>query len=55
MTIPDCHALMLPLARRANDGKVHQMRVLIEALADELRLTLAEREEMIPSGPPTAN
>lgn len=49
MTIPDYQTLMLPVLRLAAAG---EMRVadVSERLADELGLTQAERDELLPSG-----
>ena len=50
MSIPDYQALMLPLLRLASDGAEHAMRDVVEALAEELKLTEEERRELLPSG-----
>ena len=41
---------MLPLLKLAGDRKEHSLREVIEALADELKLTDEERKELLPSG-----
>ena len=50
MAIPDYQSLMLPVLKLANDGGEHRMSDVVDALADELNLTEAEREELLPSG-----
>src|SRR5215469_3678432 len=50
MAIPDYQSVMLPLLSIGSDGKEHQMREVIKALADEFQLTDAERAELLPSG-----
>lgn len=50
MAIPDYQSCMLPLLQFYSDGKEHTFREAIEALADEFKLTDAERREMLPSG-----
>jgi restriction system protein len=50
MAIPDYQSIMLPLLRFAADGKEHSLRETIEALADHLELTDAERRVLLPSG-----
>jgi restriction system protein len=49
MTIPDYQALMLPVLRLAAAG-VTRVPDAAAAIADQLGLTEAEREEMLPSG-----
>lgn len=49
MAIPDYQALMLPVLRLAATG-VTRVPDAAEAIADQLGLTEAEREEMLPSG-----
>ncbi|RWQ14147.1 restriction endonuclease [Mesorhizobium sp.] len=49
MTIPDYQSLMLPVLRLAAEGEKRVVNV-VDRIADELGLTLAEREEMLPSG-----
>jgi restriction system protein len=41
---------MLPVLRYASDRREHSKRQYITALAEEFRLTEAERQEMLPSG-----
>jgi restriction system protein len=50
MGIPDYQSLMLPLLRFYADSREHSHREASEALAAELRLTDAERKELLPSG-----
>ncbi|WP_017977980.1 restriction endonuclease [Sphingomonas melonis] len=49
MAIPDYQALMLPVLRLATTG-VTRVPDAAAAIADQLSLTEAEREEMLPSG-----
>jgi restriction system protein len=56
MAIPDYQSLMLPLLRLAGDGSEHRMSDVVDALANQLKLSDAEREELLPSGKqPTFN
>src|SRR5262249_17663763 len=48
--IPDYQSLMLPLLRLAEDGREHRVRDVIEPLGDQLGLTQAESDAMLPSG-----
>lgn len=50
MSIPDYQSLMLPLLRQTSDKREHSFPDLVDALAAELRLTDAERRELLPSG-----
>ena len=50
MAIPDFQTLMLPLLRLAADGVEHTLAGSVEALADELALSEAERAQLNPSG-----
>ena len=50
MPIPDFQTLMLPILRIAADGREHSLADVIDALADEFGLTVAERGERLPSG-----
>ncbi|MCC6798194.1 MAG: restriction endonuclease [Candidatus Hydrogenedentes bacterium] len=49
MPIPDYQTIMLPLLRFASDKAEHSLREAIESLADEFKLTDAERRELLPS------
>ncbi|WP_259145674.1 winged helix-turn-helix domain-containing protein [Rhizobium sp. BIGb0125] len=49
MTIPDYQSLMLPVLRLATNGET-RVPDAAEKLADQLGLSVAEREEMLPSG-----
>lgn len=49
MTIPDYQALMLPVLRHAAGGETRVPEVA-ERIADELGLSIAERDELLPSG-----
>ena len=52
MTIPDYQSLMLPVLRQAALGEVRIAEV-VDRLANELRLTDADRSELLPSGKQT--
>ena len=43
MALPDFQQLMLPLLRYLADGKEHPNREVLDALADEFKLTEEER------------
>lgn len=49
MTIPDYQSLMLPVLRLAAVGETRVADVA-ERIADDLGLSQAEREELLPSG-----
>ncbi|WP_250959548.1 winged helix-turn-helix domain-containing protein [Rhizobium sp. CG5] len=49
MAIPDYQSLMLPVLRLAADGET-RVPDAAEKLADQLGLSVAEREEVLPSG-----
>ena len=48
MAIPDYQTLMSPVLKLASDGKEHKFSQAVEELADEFRLTTAERNELLP-------
>jgi restriction system protein len=50
MAIPDFQTLMLPLLTFASDQKEHSLRQAIDALAEQFKLSDAERKELFPSG-----
>lgn len=50
MAIPDYQTVMLPLLKLASDDKEHQIREAVNMLADQFKLTEAERKETLPSG-----
>ena len=50
MTIPDFQTIMLPLLKHISDGKEHNNKEIIEALADHFQLTQEERSRLLPSG-----
>ncbi|PTW61375.1 restriction system protein [Breoghania corrubedonensis] len=49
MPIPDYQTLMLPVLRQAAEGE-RRVPEVAERIADELGLTMEEREELLPSG-----
>ncbi len=50
LAIPDYQSLMLPVLRLSSDGGEHRMSDVVDTLANQLKLTEAEREELLPSG-----
>lgn len=50
MAVPTYDKLMLPLLQFAGDGQEHHIRDTITALADFLKLSEEDREELLPSG-----
>jgi len=50
MAVPDFQSLMLPLLRVAGDDEQHSLAEARDQLGAELRLTDADREELLPSG-----
>ena len=53
MAIPGYQEFMLPLVKLATDGREHKTSDVIDMLADQLGVTEAEREIMLPSGTQT--
>ena len=49
MSIPGYQTVMLPLLKLTSGGKEHQIREAVSTLADQFRLTEAERKETLPS------
>jgi len=52
MAIPDYQSLMLPVLAASEKGEV-RIGVVVKELADQLKLSLAERSELLPSGQQT--
>lgn len=50
MPVPDYESLMLPLMESIADGNEHAVRDVREAIAKKLKLTEADRAELLPSG-----
>ncbi len=50
MPVPDYQTIMLPLLKYLSDSQERRLDEAAEALADEFHLTVAEREELLPSG-----
>lgn len=50
MAIPDFQTVMLPLLQVMADRKEHAKRALVDRLADDFKLTDAERNVLLPSG-----
>ncbi len=50
MPVPDYQSLMRPLLQLASDGKEHSHSEAVEAIAQQLQLSEADRRELIPSG-----
>jgi len=53
VAIPDYQSLMLPVLKVAGDGRKYRMSDVVDALAIQLKITDAEREELLPSGKQT--
>lgn len=53
MPLPDYQSMMLPLMQIAADGKEHQLRDVIDRLADRFDLSDSERKELLPGGSQT--
>ena len=50
MAVPDFQSLMMPLLRTAADEREHSLAEARDVLADEFKLSDADREEPLPSG-----
>jgi restriction system protein len=50
VAIPDYQSLMLPVLKLAADGREYRMLDVVGSLARQLKLSEAEREELLPSG-----
>ena len=50
MTIPDYQSLMLPLLNFGSDGSEKNINDAIKGIADQLKLTDEERDQLLPSG-----
>jgi restriction system protein len=50
VAIPDYQSLMLPVLKLASDGAEHRISDVVDSLAEELKLSESEREELLPSG-----
>lgn len=50
MPIPDYQTIMLPLLKLISDKEEHNLKELIEILAEDFQLTEEERAELLPSG-----
>lgn len=50
MSVPDFQSLMLPLLKVAADGKEHSLAETRPLLAAEFNLSVADQEELLPSG-----
>lgn len=53
MPIPDFQSIMLPFLIELRDGKERAVREVTAVLADQFKLTDAERQELLPSGEQT--
>jgi len=53
LAIPDYQTVMLPLLRLLKDGKEHYLGEVVSSLADEFKLSPAEREQLLNSGQQT--
>ena len=52
MAVPDYQSLMLPVLQASFEREV-RIRAVVEQLADQLGLTLEERDQLLPSGKQT--
>src|SRR5712691_13571931 len=50
MAVPDFQRLFIPVLKFVSDGNEHSLPETIEALAQQLGLSEADRDEMLPSG-----
>ena len=50
MPIPDYQACMMPLLMKVSDGETHELKNVVDALAEEFELTPDERVQTVPSG-----
>ena len=50
MPIPPYQDIFVPLLNIVSDGRVHSVAELLEPLADQFKLTVEERNELLPSG-----
>jgi restriction system protein len=50
VAIPDYQSLMLPVLKLASDGAEHRISEVVDSLAEQLKLSDSEREELLPSG-----
>ena len=50
MAIPDYQTIMLPLLKFMSDQKEHNVRDMINYLADEFQLSNEDKRRLLPSG-----
>ena len=50
MAIPDFQSLFIPVLHVASDGNDHSLSETIESIAQQLGLSEADRDELLPSG-----
>lgn len=50
MAVPDFQSFFMPILQFASDGNEHSLSETIEALAQQLKLSEADRDELLPSG-----
>ncbi len=50
MAVPDFQSLFIPVLKFVSDGNEHSLSETIEALAQQLEVSEADRDEMLPSG-----
>ncbi len=50
MAVPDFQSLFIPVLKYVSDGNEHSLSETIEAVAQQLGLSEADRDEMLPSG-----
>jgi restriction system protein len=50
MSVPDFQTIMLPMLAQTKDGQDHRLKILIDELANSMKLSTADKEERLPSG-----
>jgi restriction system protein len=50
MAVPDYQSFMLPLLQFLSDGKEYSVRAIYDVLADQLKLSEEDRQQLLPSG-----
>jgi restriction system protein len=50
MAVPDYQSLMLPLLQFSADGEIHTLAQAVDVIADQYKLSEADRNEMLSSG-----
>ena len=50
MAIPDYQTIMLPLIKSCSDKQLHNLREMVDKLAEQFQLTAEEKKQLLPSG-----